>query len=265
MAGRGENAVPKAGWTIDRAETLLNSLTGVVSVRMVAKPGGAIEEIHVLTNEEVSPKQTVRNVESALQAHFDLEVDHRKISVAQSSEYEVEKLGKKAAKEARPDPARRAEPGRPKASDQPTLVQPLPGSPEPRILFYGHQVESKRSRRVRMKVSLEWKGEQFTGEAEGPDLPRPRMETVANAALRAMESVIRPRLGEADRKRFALDLDGVEQLDAFGRSYVLVAVHALNGRDVTALAGASDVGDSTERAVILATLQATDRWVRGRT
>ena len=42
-----ERAVPE-GWTIDGAERLLRSLAGVVSVRVVAKPGGAVEEIHML-------------------------------------------------------------------------------------------------------------------------------------------------------------------------------------------------------------------------
>lgn len=261
MAIGRDNTVPKEGWTIDRAEALLNSLTGVMSVRMVAKPGGAIEEIHVLTTEEVSPKQTVRNVESALQAHFDLEVDHRKISVAQTSDYAAARV-----QPPRPDPPRAEapRPATPLGREHPTLVQPLPSAAETRILFNGHQVEAERAHRVRMRVAVEWKGEQFTGDAEGPDLPRPRMEAVAHAALRAVESAIRPRLSERERKTFALALDGVERLDAFGRLYVLVAVHALNGRDVTALAGASAIGDSHDRAVILATLQATDRWVRGR-
>lgn len=260
MGSGGENAVAKETWTIDRAEALLGSLTGVVSVRMVAKPGGAIEEIHVLTTEEVAPKQTVRNVESALQAHFDLEVDHRKISVAQSSS----DYGGPQTTTPRPTSAEAEPLGTEPGGERPTLVQTLPSAAETRILFHGHQVESERAHRVRMTVSVEWKGQQFTGEAEGPDLPRPRMEAVANAALRAVEAAIRPRLGERDRKSFALALDGVEHLDAFGRRYVLVAVHALNGRDVRALAGASAVGDSQDRAVILATLQATDRWVRGR-
>ncbi len=62
------------------------SLPGIMSVRIVARPGGDIEEIHLLTTTEVAAKQTVRNVESALRAKFHLEVDHRKISVAQSSD-----------------------------------------------------------------------------------------------------------------------------------------------------------------------------------
>src|SRR5687767_6292670 len=67
---------------IKRAEELLATLPGVVSVRIVASETGAVDEIHVLTTSEVAPKQTVRNVESALIAHLSMRVDHRKISVA---------------------------------------------------------------------------------------------------------------------------------------------------------------------------------------
>ena len=65
-------------------------------------------------------------------------------------------------------------------------------------------------------------------------------------------------------ERLALQLDGVKMVEAFDRRFVLVAVHALAGREVQALSGAAAVEESTDRAVILATLQATDRWARGR-
>jgi hypothetical protein len=244
---RGDN-----GWTIERAEALLESLTGIVSVRIVAAPGGAIQEIHVLTSDVVAPKQTVRNVESALAAHFDLHVDHRKISVAQSAESFP------------PAPPGAESPSAPTVST-PRLVQDLAtAQAETRILFQGHQIHSERAQRVRMKVSVEWRGNRFDGDAEGPDLPRPRLEAVAHATLRAIEGAVKSQFDEGDRPDFHLSLDGVKQIDAFERSYVLVAVHALSGREVTSLAGASHVEDSLDRSVILSTLQATDRWVRGR-
>jgi hypothetical protein len=71
---------------IQRAEELLSTLPGVISARIVASGTGAVEEIHILTTDEVSPKQTVRNVESALIAHLGMRVSHKKISVATSSE-----------------------------------------------------------------------------------------------------------------------------------------------------------------------------------
>ena len=69
---------------IQRAEELLATLPGVISARIVASISGAVEEIHILTTTEVAPKQTVRNVESALIAHLGMHVSHKKISVATS-------------------------------------------------------------------------------------------------------------------------------------------------------------------------------------
>lgn len=233
-------------WTIDGVEKLLGSLTGVVSVRLVAKPGSDIEEIHLLTTEEVTPKQTVRNVESALLAHFDLEIDHRKISVAQTK-----------------NPPASATSQAPVANGAPLkpVVRPLPTGAESRILFVGHQIETQRSQRVRMVVSVEWQGQQFQGEATGADVARGRLDAIAHATLGAVEAAVTAARSPGD---FNLTLDGVKVMDAFDRNYVLVSVHALSGRQVTHLAGSAVVEDTPDKAVIMASLQATDRWVRGR-
>ena len=224
------------GWTIERAEELLNSLVGVVSARIVARPGGSVEEIHLLATRELTPKQVVRNVESALLARFDLEVDHRVISVAQS---DVDTQSVKVDAEPAPEAS----------------------GPEMRILFIGHQVLTERAHRVRVEVTTEWRGKRYTGEATGADLPRARLEATAAATLAAAESALAPLMEEDGA---TLSLDGVKVIEAFDQTFVLVAVHAMHGRQVTALAGAAAVDDSPDRAVILSTLQATDRWIRGR-
>jgi len=69
---------------IERAEELLVTLPGVLNVRIVPGPTGEVSEVHILTTTEVSPKQTVRNVESALLANLGMRVSHKKISVATS-------------------------------------------------------------------------------------------------------------------------------------------------------------------------------------
>lgn len=230
-------------WTIERAEALLQSLAGVVSVRVVAQPGGEVQEIHLLTTEEVGAKQTVRNVESALMAHFDLPVDHRKISVAQTK-----------------DPAHQSNGG-----DRVAHLRALAPAPpaENRILFLGHQAETPGSHRVRMRVTVQWMGERFIGDADGADLPRPRMEALANATLRGIEAAAASAT-ESKQPPFALAVDGIRLVEAFDKRYVLVAVMAAAGREVAHLSGSAKVEDSADKAVILATLQATDRWVRGR-
>lgn len=232
----------RAGWTIEDAERLLLSLKGVVSARLVTRPGGEVDEIHLLTTEEVSAKQTVRNVESALLAHLDIAVDHRKISVAQTKE-------------------------RPKVTEgpEPTVrLLPEPQAGHNRLLFQAHHVETERSHQVRHRVEIEWRGERYTGEASAADLPRPRLEAVSRATLCAVEAALTKELEAGSGRSVTLAVDGVKVVDAFDRQFILVAVNALSGRDVIPLAGATVVEVSSDRAAILATLQATDRWVRGR-
>ncbi len=227
---------PKPDWNIERAEALLNSLKGVVSARVVARPGGIIEEIHLLTEGDASAKQSVRNVESALLAHFGLKIDHRKVSIAQKDDDDqgralrtFEALGGRGS--------------------------------EGRFLFVTPRVETEKAHRVRISVTVEWDGEQYEGEATGADLPRARLETTAAATLRAIERAIVALLGEGE---LTLSVDGVKAIEAFEGQFVLVAIHAIHGRSITALAGAAAVEDTADRAVILGTLQAADRWVRGR-
>lgn len=233
----------RSRWTIQEAEQLVTSLRGVVSARVIARVGGEIDEIHVLTTSAAKPKNTVRDVQSALQAHLDLRVDHRKISVAQTEEGTTPELT---------------------ASALPVQIvtDPEPALNNSRLLYFSHQVETERSNQVRHRVEVEWLGDRYIGEASAADLPRPKLEAVANATLRAVQKALQEKLPEG-RRSVNLSLDGVKVVEAFDRKFVLVAVHALSGRDVARLAGTTVTDESTDRAAILATLQATDRWVRG--
>jgi len=274
-----------ATFRAQRAEELLGSLVGVISTRVVLDDDGSIEEIHVLSTSDVSPKQAVRNVESALLAHLDLAVDHRRISVAQAEP---------GAKVAEQQPTGPPPPTGPSAT--PSLPEPVPppsasgrkpsneprlrprispvisteqpgGAPErpgsARFLFVGHQVTSQRSQRVETRVTLEWRDQQYEGSAWTPDLAKPRLEAMADATLRAMEQAIQADDDEGLWPDGSLNLEGVSLVEAFGRQYVLVSVHALQAGRTTALAGAVTVGDNAEASVALATLQATDRRIRG--
>ena len=75
-------AVAGSALPIRRAEELIATLPGIISVRIVPNETGAVEEIHVLTTDLVAPKNTVRNIESALMAQLGIRVNHRKISIA---------------------------------------------------------------------------------------------------------------------------------------------------------------------------------------
>jgi hypothetical protein len=71
--------------TVDEIEALLEQLPGVINARIVVNDWGAIEEAHILSTSERNPKQVVRDVESALAAKWGINIDHKKVSVAQLS------------------------------------------------------------------------------------------------------------------------------------------------------------------------------------
>lgn len=69
--------------SVSEIEELIKKLPTVLGCAVAVTDWGAIEEVHVLTTLERSPKQIVRDVESALVARWGLRVDHKRISVAQ--------------------------------------------------------------------------------------------------------------------------------------------------------------------------------------
>ncbi len=279
-----ERTPPSLGrYRAQKAEELLGSLVGVISARVVTDDEGAIEEIHVLSTSDLSPKRAVRNVESALLAHMDLAVDHRRISVAQAEpgqEAEIMATLQQARAgrdviEAPPPVESHAEAAPPQGqvaalgrlpssvrrSGRPAQA-PSPEDNSDRFLFVGHQVTSQRAHRVETRVTLEWRGRRYEGAAWTPDLPKARLEAMAEATLRAIEQTLNGD-GEDAGSGAALSLEGVRLVEAFDRRYVLVAVHAVEGRRVFPLAGAVLAGENPEAAAVLATLQATNRRIPG--
>jgi hypothetical protein len=64
-------------------EATLGRLPGVQAVRVVTGPDARPTEVHVLASREKTPKQLVRDIQSVAMAQYDLEVDHRIVSVVQ--------------------------------------------------------------------------------------------------------------------------------------------------------------------------------------
>lgn len=246
MQERGASPIAGSVLPIKRAEELLTTLPGVIAARIVANDSGAVDEIHVLTSAEVTPKQTVRNIESALIAHLGMRVDHRKISVATT----VEQATKPA-----PQPAQVAAQGtRGKLTDSP-LAPPRSAEDVARRRLYFEDVEVRRSRSkgVACRVTLRKGDESFIGESEGLENERSRLELAARATLAAI------RQAEGDER--ALALDGCKTIEAFDREFVFVGVTARVGRETALLTGSCEIRDSAETAASLAVLDATNRWI----
>ena len=244
MTSHSEMVSPIAGSVLPlkKAEELLQSLQEVVSARIVADPSGGVEAIHLLvTGESATPKQIVRNVESALMAQLGMRVDHRKISVATTM--------------MRPSPPAMAAVVVPRKEADVPIAEPRVERVRTRELYFEDvEIRGSRAKGVACKVTLRRGTEQFVGEAEGYESDKSRVELSARAAMAAIQ------LGESELN---VSLEGAKVVTAFDRELVLVGVVVRRGRNSTLLTGSCEIRDSAETAAALAVLNATNRWVEG--
>lgn len=64
-------------------ENIIAQVPGVAACKVKVNDWGAIEEIHIIATLERNPKAMSRDIQSALEARWAINVDHRKISIAQ--------------------------------------------------------------------------------------------------------------------------------------------------------------------------------------
>ena len=240
---------------IKRAEELILTLPGVISARIIAGDSGAIDQIHVLTTSELTPKQMVRNIESALIAHLAMRIDHRKISVATTTEQQKAKPKLHEPEvDSAPAPERHQErPERVEVREAAAAPAPRTGPFARRLYFEDVEVRGSRSKGLSCRVTLRKGNSSYIGEALGIEGDRSRVELAARATLLA--------IADADNREGQLGVQGVKVFDAFDRTFVFVAVSVRSGRENKVLTGSVELRESQESAGVLAVLDATNRWI----
>ena len=149
----------------EELEQALCRIPGIKAARVVLDRGGSsIAEIHVLALPTKSPKQLVRDAESALMAEFAVEIDHKKISIAQ--------LGQEA---------------------MPAEDEPIKG-PRLKIVSIDQRASGVRAR---VTVGMEVDEEIYVGEASGPGSQTTRGRLVAEAVLDAIMQMLPDTFGFA--------------------------------------------------------------------
>jgi hypothetical protein len=192
-------------------------------------PQGRIEEVHLLADARLHPKQIVRNVESALSAGLGLSVDRRLISVAQVKTDDGGDL-----------------------LEQATAPPPPPEeTPKGRYIYVGYDARTQPDLEASCRVTIRREREVFSGTGTGPSTPLGRAQAASRAVFAAIATA---------RRDNDLELEGVTTVESNGRIYVLIAATAQAGRYTRALTGIATLHRSPEEAAILASLQATNRW-----
>ncbi|GAW30736.1 hypothetical protein [Carboxydocella sp. JDF658] len=135
-------------------EAIIRQIKDVVSAKIVSNEYGEVQEVHVLAKQNRSPKQLVRDIESAVMAQFGVALDHKKISVAQmANEEEI-----------------------PVTEVRPKLI---------RAELFTEGVQA------RAEVELQLGDDTMFGRAQGPGAYNNKLRLVAQATLDALERYLR--------------------------------------------------------------------------
>lgn len=208
-------------------EQTLCQITDVQAARVVTGIGSHIEELHILATSAKGPKQLARDIESALQAKFGINVDHRKISIAQINEEHAltpKQSPVSAVPESVPDPSRAKVSGI--TADTGGLADTI-------------------------SVKLQLKDATYEGKCDGKIGLEGRSRLVAKATLDAIRLVV--------GSDWQFHLEDVEIL-SLGRSRVAVACFKIDmGRGDETFCGSAIMSTSEDQACVRAVLDAVNR------
>lgn len=155
-------------------EDALRHLPGVKAASVVTGPDAVPTEVHVLANPGKAAKQVVRDVQSLAMARYDIDIDHRIVSVVQLGDDEVRTVG-------------------PTASVDASSLDELTDHAEPetsvRPAITAITVRSG-SGQTQATVSLTVDDQKFEGMSTGPVGPSHRARLVALATLDAVAELL---------------------------------------------------------------------------
>jgi hypothetical protein len=151
-------------------EDSLRLIPGVTAASVVTGPDAVPTEVHVLASPGKAAKQVVRDVQSLALARFDIDIDHRIVSVVQMGDDEVRAVEVPDSRAASESVAQAPEP----------LVRPAIAAISVRS---GHG-------EIEAAVTLAIGEQLFEGSATGPSGRSHRARQVAAAALDAVSELL---------------------------------------------------------------------------
>lgn len=74
---------------IKELEQFIMQIKSIISCKIVVDEGENIQEIHILSDTSRSPKQLSRDIQSSLISMYGLDIDHKKVSIAQINDKSI--------------------------------------------------------------------------------------------------------------------------------------------------------------------------------
>lgn len=209
---------------VETVEKSLKDISDVLFAKIVLAEDKNIKEIHVITRNSTNPKKITRDIESFLLAKYNIQVDYRKISIAQVKEDKINE-----------------EPNKETVSSLPSRLKFV----DLKVTTVGDYSE--------IIVRLEENNKIFEGKVSGKNWSENQEYLVAKATLESISSYLEGSI--------FFQLDELKKVNLDGKEAVVASIYLIEARGKEHLVGSTLVGDDFNKAIVKAILKATNRRI----
>jgi len=213
----------RINYDVEDIEKSLKDLNDILFVKIVLSEDKEIKEVHIITKDSSNPKKIIRDIESFLLAKYNIQVDYRKISIAQVKDKEIKDEQKKEESESSL---------RLKFSDI-------------KVGAIGSQFE--------VCVKLENNGKIYEGKVSGKNWDENREYLVAKAALEGISSYLEGSI--------FFQVDEIKKVKLDSKEIIVVSINLIDSKRKENLVGSTVIRDEFNKAVVKAILKAINRII----
>jgi len=210
-------------YEVEEIEKTLKNLNDILFVKMILSEEKDIKEIHVITKDSSNPKKVIRDIESFLLAKYNIQVDYRKISIAQVKDEGIKE-------------------GQIKVELEPSL----------RLKFSDIQVVTTGNH-FEVLVQLEGNKKIYEGKVSGINWDQNQEYLVAKAALDGISSYLEGSV--------FFQVDEIKKIKLDSKDVVMVSIYLINSKRKENLVGSTVIEDDFNKAVVKAILKAANRRI----
>jgi len=211
-------------YEVEDIEKSLKDLNDILFAKIVLSEDGDIKEIHIITKDSSNPKRITRDIESFLLAKYNIQVDYRKISIAQVKDKEI--------------------------TDE--QIKEEESESSLRIKFSDIKAETADNQ-FEVCVKLENNGKIYEGKVSGKNWDENQEYLVAKAALEAISSYLEGSV--------FFQVDAIKKIELDSKEIIVVSINLIDSKRKENLVGSTVMKDDLNKAVVKAILKSTNRRI----
>jgi len=211
-------------YEVEDIEKSLKDLNDILFAKIVLSEDGDIKEIHIITKDSSNPKRITRDIESFLLAKYNIQVDYRKISIAQVKDKEI--------------------------TDK--QIKEEESESSLRIKFSDIKAETVDNQ-FEVCVKLENNGKIYEGKVSGKNWDENQEYLVAKAALEAISSYLEGSV--------FFQVDAIKKIELDSKEIIVVSINLIDSKRKENLVGSTVMKDDLNKAVVKAILKSTNRRI----